>query len=276
MMSRSREMTPPHVLLACDLDGTLIPFDARESQERDLAELATAIAGRPNTLLAYVTGRYYSLAVDGIRAHDLPEPDALVCDVGASVYFRTADSEYDFDEKYSRQMVRAFGGLEQPAIRRALDGIGGLDLQEEEKQGKFKVSYYLPADADHEPLLTEVRHRLQRIGATTNTVYSMDPSDGAGLVDVLPANVSKGSAVQFLCDRTGVPRDRVVYAGDSGNDLEALLAGFKGIVVGNAADSFKADLRRAASDAGLGTQLYFADGRHAAGVLEGCRHFGLL
>jgi sucrose-6F-phosphate phosphohydrolase len=269
-------MTPPHILLACDLDGTLIPFDPRESQGRDVAELATAIAASKDIFLAYVTGRYHSLAVVGIRAHDLPEPDALVCDVGTSMYFRTVDSEYDLDEEYSRQMVRAFGGLEGSAIRRALDGIGGLDLQEEEKQGKFKVSYYLPADADHEPLLTDARHRLDRIGTTINMVYSIDPSNGVGLVDVLPANVSKGSAMQFLCDRTGVPRDRVVYAGDSGNDLEALLAGFKGIVVGNAAEGFKAELRRAASQAGSRSQLYFAHGRHAAGVLEGCRHFGLL
>jgi HAD superfamily hydrolase (TIGR01484 family) len=214
--------------------------------------------------------------LDGIHANQLPEPNALVCDVGTSTYFRTADSEYRLDEEYSRRMVQAFGGLERSAIRRALDGISRLGLQEDDQQGQFKVSYYLPADTDHEPLLTEVRHRLQRVGATTNTVYSIDPSNGAGLVDVLPANVSKGSAVQFLCDRTGVPQDRVVYAGDSGNDLEALLAGFKGIVVGNAADSFKAELRRAASEAGLRTQLYFAAGRHAAGVLEGCRHFGLL
>jgi HAD superfamily hydrolase (TIGR01484 family) len=269
-------MIPPHLLLACDLDGTLIPFDPRESQGHALADLAIAIAGRPNTLLAYVTGRYYSLAVDGIGAHNLPKPDALVCDVGTSTYFRTAGSDYELDPEYSRQMVRAFGGLEQSAIRRSLDGISGLDLQEEEKQGRFKVSYYLPADADHEPLLTEVRHRLERIGATTNTVYSIDPSNGAGLVDVLPASVSKGSAVQFLCDRTGTPRDRVVYAGDSGNDSEALLSGFKAIVVGNAPDSFKAELRRSASEADLLSHLYFADGRHAAGVLEGCRHFGFL
>lgn len=72
----------------------------------------------------------------------------------------------------------------------------------------------------------------------------------------------------------------MVFAGDSGNDLDVLTSGMQSILVGNAA----ADVRRTAThrltEIGRIDRLYLAtgdfhgmNGNYAAGVLEGVAHF---
>jgi len=55
-----------------------------------------------------------------------------------------------------------------------------------------------------------------------------------------------------------------------------MLAGFKGILVGNAPEALRRDLQRDAARLGILDRVYFARAPYAGGVLEGCRHFGLL
>jgi hydroxymethylpyrimidine pyrophosphatase-like HAD family hydrolase len=74
----------------------------------------------------------------------------------------------------------------------------------------------------------------------------------------------------------GLPDRRVLYFGDSGNDTDALLAGFNGVLVGNAPESLRAFLRENAVLRGIDDRLYFAESPYAAGVVEGCRHFEVL
>jgi hydroxymethylpyrimidine pyrophosphatase-like HAD family hydrolase len=88
--------------------------------------------------------------------------------------------------------------------------------------------------------------------------------------------VAKDRAVRYLMERHGLDPDRVVYAGDSGNDGAAMLAGYWSIVVGNASSRFKEELRANARDRGVADRIYFAERSFAEGVIEGCRHFGLL
>ncbi|MFB6259489.1 MAG: HAD family hydrolase, partial [Thiohalorhabdaceae bacterium] len=80
-------------------------------------------------------------------------------------------------------------------------------------------------------------------------------------------------AVGFLREHLGVPMDRALFAGDSGNDADALLSGMGGILVGNATDAvrdqIRAGLRRAS-----GARVYFAERPYTAGILEGMAHYG--
>ncbi len=68
-----------------------------------------------------------------------------------------------------------------------------------------------------------------------------------------------------------MPMERVVVAGDSGNDFDMLQAvqdgPGRGILVGNAMDGLRDRLG--------GGRLYQARAAHAAGVLEGLETFGL-
>lgn len=267
--------TSPH-LLASDLDGTIIPLEWSDSRREEIEELARAMAARTDLKIAYVTGRHLALALDGIRLYGLPRPDALVCDVGTTVYYPDGEDSYATDSAYAARMRGALGDISGIDLQRALAGVDDLTLQEEEKQGAFKVSFYFPVGAPREQLVTTVHQRLDRLGARVKIVDSLEPDAGRGLLDLLPQGISKDYAVAYLRERFAIPPDGVLYAGDSGNDMDALLSGFNAVLVGNAPSALTQHLRAAADEAGLQDHLYFAEASYARGVLEGARHFGVL
>ena len=55
-----------------------------------------------------------------------------------------------------------------------------------------------------------------------------------------------------------------------------MLTGFNAIVVGNATPGLREDLTARGNEKGLLDRLYFAEEFYVAGVMEGCRHFGIL
>lgn len=260
-------------LLASDLDGTLIPLERDPQRLREVAEFVRAVAESVNLSLAYVTGRHLSLAREGIAEVGLPSPDWFVCDVGTSVFRRT-DSGFEPDEGYREAMKSAFGGLSGADVRAAIGAVEGLALQEEEKQGEFKVSYY--TQGRPEPHVDSVQARLNAAKARVSLVASHDPITGRGLLDVLPLGIAKDYAVRYLHDQSGVDEEHLVYAGDSGNDRAAMVAGFRVIVVANADEELKKDLGIEAVGQGIAEKIYFAEHPYAKGVLEGLRHFGLV
>ncbi len=269
-------MTTPTHLLASDLDGTIIPLEWNDLRRAEVEELALAMGARDDLAVAYVTGRHLSLALEGIRYYGLPRPDALVCDVGTSVYYPDGADSFTEDQVYAERMQEAFGAMTGANLRKVLETVEGLTLQEEEKQGAFKVSFYFPVGVARERLVATVGERLGRVGARVKMVDSLEAGGGRGLLDLLPRGISKGYAVRYLQERYGLPREGVLYAGDSGNDMDALLSGFNAVVVGNAPGALTELLRVAAQRAGLQDHLYFAKGWYAGGVLEGGRHFRVL
>jgi HAD superfamily hydrolase (TIGR01484 family) len=262
-------------LLASDMDGTVIPLEEGARWERDVAELRRAVEERPDLLLAYVTGRDFPLAERGIARFQLPVPHLLVCDVGSSLYHLTPEG-FRRDHEYGERMEEALGGLSLGDVRDVLDGVRGLTLQSLERQTSVKLSFYVAPGDDHAKVLGVVQERLEAFQGRVQTVYSVRARDGTGLLDVLPAGVAKDFALHYLHDHTGVDEDRLVFAGDSGNDVEAMLTGFKVVVVGNAPGDVKEELKRRATAEGIQERLYFAESPYARGVLEGCRHFGIL
>jgi HAD superfamily hydrolase (TIGR01484 family) len=260
-------------LLASDLDGTLIPLERDAKRLREVGDLIAAFEGAESLDLAYVTGRHLSLGLEGIAEVGLPLPRWFVCDVGTSVYQRT-NGAFEVDEKYRSRMRDAFGGMSGSEVRAAIGQIDGLKVQEEERQAEFKASYYTEGRAERWFPLIE--SRLVAADVETNLVASHDPVSDRGLLDVLPAGIAKDCAVRYLHDASGVQEKNLVYAGDSGNDRAAMLAGYRTIVVGNADPALKDDLARVAAARGISDRIYFAEHVYARGVLEGLRHFGLL
>lgn len=107
-------------------------------------------------------------------------------------------------------------------------------------------------------------------------VYSVGAPSGVGLLDILPAGTGKEFALHYLKEITGVEEEHVVYAGDSGNDLAAMLAGYKAILVANAGDEVREELEEKGRESGGLSQIHFSSNPYAKGVLEGCRHFDIL
>lgn len=267
--------TAPTLMLATDLDGTMIPLADTPAGTMGIAEFTATVRKRDDILLVYVTGRHLELALAGVRVHGLPAPEVLCCDVGTRLYRRSGEGAYLEDETYASRMRGAFGSHDGDHIRRVLADMADLELQEDAKQGRFKVSYYLDTGIATN-VVERVGGRLAGLGIEHHTIYSVDVHSGTGLLDVLPAKVSKATPLGYLQEATGISLDDVVFAGDSGNDLAALTSGVRAILVGNAPAAVKQETRRAAEAAGVSSRLYVAQSPLAAGVLEGCRHFGVL
>jgi sucrose-phosphate synthase len=85
---------------------------------------------------------------------------------------------------------------------------------------------------------------------------------------VLPLRASKGKAIRYLADKWEIPVERILVAGDSGNDEEMLRGATLGVVVGNYSPELEALRGR--------PRIYFAKAHFAAGILEGMDHYAFL
>lgn len=268
-------MRKKRVWLATDMDGTVIPMEVNPQREEEITTFRVAVEADLEVGLAYVTGRDLNHALEGIERHRLPEPDILVCDVGTSVHHSTPTG-FEIDQHYVRLMEEARGGLDIRDVRHEMANLPELLLQPDHRHTESKVSYHLTPGSDPDLVLASVREILDGLGGTLQAVCSVGAPHGTGLLDLLPTGVAKDFALRYLQDYTGVDRDSLVYAGDSGNDLAAMLTGFKAIVVGNASTILKEEVAARGKVMGLTGRIYFASEYYSAGVLEGCRHFGIL
>jgi len=265
----------PSFLLASDLDGTLIPPSDSARRREGLTRFAEVVDGaRPRLALAYVTGRDLGLAKAGVEQWALPVPDFLACDVGTTLYRRHGDG-FEPDDAYAALMRDAFGGAEASDVLRALEDVPGVRPQPSARQGAHKVSFFFSWE-ERRLVDTAVVRRLAEAEVRADLVISRDAVTGEGLLDVLPAGGAKDRATAYLAAQLGLSLDRVVFAGDSGNDLEALLSGTRSVLVGNAADHVRAGLRAQARARSVEDRVYLAAAEVAEGVVEGLVHWGVV
>lgn len=266
------------LLLCSDLDRTLLPNGSQP--ESPLARpLLRALARRPEVRIAYVSGRDLGLLREAIRDYDLPAPDFAIGDVGTTLY--TVEGErWRPSAAWAEEIAPDWSGLGREALAECLAELETLTPQEPEKQNTFKLSYYAPEDEDRDLLLAEMRERLEPLGIRASLIWSIDEEARTALVDVLPAGATKLHAVRFLHRRLGIPERRLVFAGDSGNDLPVITSGVQSVLVRNAFPDVVAEARGSLAAQGLEARLYVAEGgflglngNYSAGVLEGLAHF---
>ncbi|MFP4352021.1 MAG: HAD-IIB family hydrolase [Puniceicoccaceae bacterium] len=261
-------------VLATDLDGTLIPLPGSEENRADLRLLAEAMAEGTREVV-FATGRHLESVLEVMESDGLPRPEWMVCDVGSSIYRRDATGAYRPFEPYDGHLAGLVGSIDRAAVERSLAAVGGLVPQDEACQGRFKISYFAPADRV-EALVAEVSRVCGEAGLPFACMGSVDPFENKGLLDLLPARVSKAYALIWLSTHADFRPEEVVYAGDSGNDLAALVAGFRAIAVGNMDPSLADRIERELGGQGRPDLLFRATKTATSGVLEGCRHFGLV
>ncbi len=187
-------MKNPRVLLASDMDGTVIPMEVNAQREQEIAAFRTAVEADTGLGLAYVTGRDLRHALEGIDRHRLPTPDILVCDVGTSVYTSTP-SGFEMDLEYVRLMETARGGLDIREVRPEMAHLPDLLLQPDHRHTESKVSYHLAKGSDQRQVLASVREILEGLGGTVQAVCSVGAPRGTRLLDLLPAGVAKDFAL---------------------------------------------------------------------------------
>jgi sucrose-6F-phosphate phosphohydrolase len=274
MGTRSADQQTGPTLLATDLDGTLIPLDGEPQNRQDLQTLA-ALLERLGVALIYVTGRHLESVERAIDEHQMPRPDWLICDVGTSIYQHCDGEHFQLLEAYAQHEDEIIASCPLSELRGRLAAVEGLRLQEDEKQGRFKLSYYVNAE-HRQDIVDAVQRRLDGEQLPYSIVASVDPFTGDGLIDLLPSQVSKAHALRWWTQQQGCDPHCLVFAGDSGNDLAALTAGFRAIVVGNADREVAQQVQEHHRRAGWSDRLYLAKRSATSGVLEGCRWFGLV
>ena len=264
-------------ILATDLDRTLLPNGSWPADPGAI-ELFNELTRQYQLLLVYVTGRNLELTEAAIREYGVRYPDVLCGDVGTTIrHYR--QGEWLPDPGWDDHVHRASPAWDAAAVREAVAGIEGMREQEAVHNNKFKQSYYVDHNC-REQILAQVdatvRGRFDEV-----VVYSFDSQDGKGLLDFLPASATKLTALEYVAQAHGTPREEVVFCGDSGNDIFPLTAGFSGVLVRNADEQLVENVR-IACERNPALRVYFArggcrglNGYYTGGVIEGCYHYGL-
>ena len=264
-------------ILATDLDRTLLPNGDWPADSQAIP-LFNELTERHGLLVVYVTGRSLALTEQAIEDFAIRYPHVLIGDVGSSIR-RYQAGQWQEEQGWLKHVARSSPAWQVADIQAQLLDISGLRPQPAKQCGPFKQSYFVDHSRQQQ-VMTEVAQRLQP-GFDHTLIYSYDSLSGDGLLDVMPKSATKRTALEYLAQQQGLAPSQLVFCGDSGNDIEPLSAGFKGVVVRNGDEQLRSQLQLLQHQQ-PGLQLYFArggwqgfNGYYASGVLEGASHYGL-
>ncbi len=269
------------LFICTDLDRTLLP-NGKQPESPAARSIFTRLVSRQEICLAYVTGRNLSLVQEAIQDYNLPLPNWIIGDVGTSIY-KFFDDQWQYWHSWTQEIADDWKGLKASDLEPLFTDLTDkslLNLQEPDKQNRFKLSYYLPLDIEKESLQEEINLRLKQHSIAASLIYSVDEIAGIGLLDILPAHATKLHGVEFLMDHLGFDYSNTVFAGDSGNDMQLLVSAVSSILVANAHDDIIKQATIQMKAQGNRNSLYIAqggflgmNGNYSAGILEGIVHY---
>ena len=266
------------LLLCTDLDRTLLPNGTEPESER-ARPIFKRLAERGDVTLVYATGRHQELVEQAISEYQLPQPDYVIADVGASIY-RVDNKLWTFLSDWEDVIKRDWRGQCAGDFQTLFADIDHLELQEASKQSAYKLSYYIPAHAHHKNIIDNMKIILSRNSIAAQLIWSTVQHTDIGLLDVLPASAGKLHALEFLMQKLSFGLSQTVFAGDSGNDLAVLCSAVPSVLVANADDELRRNCLCHVNNNQQGASLYLArgdfmgmNGNYSAGIVEGVAHF---
>jgi len=237
-------------LIISDIDNTLIG-DA-EGLNNFLKLLKKS---HKNVGFAIATGRRLESAVKILKKSNVQMPDIFITAVGSEINYGKALVE----DRTWRNHLNYFWDPDR--IYAVLSEIDGLEMQERSEQRKYKISYNLTEV--NPPTRRQIVRHLRNKNIRAKVIYSHKK-----YLDILPIRASKGLAVRYLAIKWDLPPERILVAGDSGNDEEMLSGDVLGVVVGN----YSPELKRLKGK----PRIYFAENAFANGIIEGIEHYQFL
>ncbi|MEM1227289.1 MAG: HAD-IIB family hydrolase [Planctomycetota bacterium] len=246
----SRRLPEFDRIIMTDLDNTLTGDEASLEEFIELMQTAGRDVG-----FGIDTGRSLPDAMALIDQLGLPRPDVLSTAAGTELYYGASLTP---DLSWRHQIRFQW---KPHLVREVLQDVDGLYLQKAHEQSEFKVSYRIDPKVIRS--VHPLRKRLREAGLRVKTILSL-----GSFLDVIPIRGGSELSLRHLAYRWGFEPERLLVAGDCGNDEGMLKGGTLGVVVGNYSAELE-KLRRL-------PRIYFAEGRHAQGILEGIEYYNFL
>ena len=247
-------MTQPIELIVVDLDGTLLNPD---HQMTERVEKALKAAMEKGVKVVIATGKTFHSAKDIIERLSLTTPGIYL--QGLAIYQPdgTISHEWKLDPMVARQVItfaedRGFNIL-------AYSGSRILTRSESPAMNLLHDKYHEPQGEaigplvnilDDMPVHKVIAVKLGEPKRITALRWQLEMQlDGKGrlvqamlndMVEVLPPNASKGTALKTLLKDMGITADKVLAIGDGENDKEMVEMAGIGVAMGNADDRLKA------------------------------------
>jgi sucrose-phosphate synthase len=236
-------------LIITDLDNTLTGDD------QALQAFVELIKKNDHIGFGIATGRRLDSSMSLMDELGLPRPDLIDTDCGTQLH-------YGEDLVPDRSWQQQIGYAWQPdEIRKVLDELPGLFPQDDEKQSDYKIGYDI--DAKKAPTTTKIKKILREAGLRAKVIMSHGM-----YLDVIPVRGGSDLSMRHVLWKWGFAPERVLVAGDSGNDAGMLLGRTLGVVVANHSKELNRLRNR--------PRIYFAKSSHAAGILEGIDYYNFL
>jgi len=229
-------------LLVTDVDDTLTGDDDALATLLERLETTDAKVG-----FGIATGRTLGEALALMDELGVRVPDVMITAGGSELHYGTHLLP---DRSWERQ-IRYRWDREQ--VAKVMEAIPGL-ARVFQSETKYRLRYKL--DPRHAPTLREIRRRLRQEGLRVTTIV-----DHEVYLDVVPVRASPGLAIRFFCFKWNLEPQRLLVAGDSGNDWDMLSGDTLGVVVSNHTPELERLRGR--------PRVHFAENAHARGILEG-------
>jgi sucrose-phosphate synthase len=181
-------------------------------------------------------------------------PDVLITAAGTELHY---GKRLLPDRSWERQIRYRW---DRDEVDRVVGTIPGLS-RVPESETKYRLRYQL--EPGRAPTLREIRRRARQEGLRVTTIL-----DHEVYLDVIPVRASSGLAISFFCFKWNLEPQRLLVAGDSGNDWDMLSGDTLGVVVSNHTPELERLRGR--------PRVYFAKHPHARGILEGIDYYDFL
>ncbi len=229
-------------LLVTDVDDTLTGDDEALAALLERLETTGAKVG-----FGIATGRTLHEALALMDELGVRVPDVMITAGGSELHYGTHLLP---DRSWERQIRYRW---DHDEVARVMEAIPGLE-RVIQSETKYRLRYKL--DPRHAPTLREIRRRVRQEGLRVTTIL-----DHGTHLDVVPVRASPGLAIRFFCFKWNLEPQRLLVAGDSGNDWDMLSGDTLGVVVSNHTPELERLRGR--------PRVHFAEGAHARGILEG-------
>jgi len=246
-----RKLLDMEKLIITDIDYTLIGDDHSLADFNYMLKQMSAKIG-----FGVATGRVIESAVEVIKKNKIPMPDFFITSVGSVIYYNYKD-ELIYSTGWDAHISHLW---QRDKIVNLLLKVNFLQYQEKQNQKKYKICYYTQNDPKN---IQKVRELLIDNKIKCNLIFSHGQ-----FLDILPYRASKGKAIRYLAYRWNIPFEKILVAGDSGNDMEMLKGDLLGVVVANYSPELE-DLKGS-------RRIYFSDKKFAAGIKDGIRHYNFM